>query len=60
MGDIGYLCGDLTEMKEVMIAVAQNFPVERYRRQCSNILVGRKIFDPESVARELRAAMGRR
>ena len=54
IGDIGYLCNNYKEMKSVILSILNNFPTERYNKQCENILKGRKIFNPENIASQLR------
>ncbi len=55
MGDIGYLCGSYDEMLQVVTELSQDFPQERYRQQCDNILKGRALFEPNTLAPRLRA-----
>lgn len=55
MGDIGYLCGSCDEMFGLIEAIAKSFPAERHRQQCENILRGRALFEPETLAPKLRA-----
>ena len=55
MGDIGYLCDTYEEMRDVMISVLNEFPFARYRQQCENIRHGRRIFEPQVLAPQLRA-----
>jgi glycosyltransferase involved in cell wall biosynthesis len=57
MGDIGYLCDDLAEMKRTIATIMRDPPRERYRRQSQAILAGRRIFSPAAVATQLRAAL---
>ena len=54
LGDFGYRCSDAQEMKSTMRKLALEWPNERYRRQQEAILAGRKIFDPATVATQLR------
>ena len=54
LGDIGYLCDTYEDMRNLMVSLAQNFPKERYRQQCENILRGRHIFEPETLAARMR------
>ncbi len=54
MGDIGYLCNNLQEMKELIRAIIKKFPEEKYREQCKNIISKRSIFDPNNVARQIK------
>jgi hypothetical protein len=35
--------------------IAHDFPAERHRRQCENIIHGRALFGPETLAPQLRA-----
>lgn len=58
MGDIGYLCDTEDEMFDVMSALVACGPQERYACQRRNILKGRAIFSPASVAEEFRAITG--
>mgnify|MGYP001103939716 CR=1 FL=1 len=55
MGDIGYLCRDYGEVGQVVSSIARDFPAERYRKQCENILQGRRIFEPAGLAPSLQA-----
>jgi len=57
MGDIGYLCDDFNEMKSVVASILRDPPHKRYEEQSQNILTGRRIFEPSSVATQLRAAL---
>ena len=58
MGDIGYLCEDFDHLRRVVREIVERPPVERYALQCASICRGRRIFEPASVAAELRAALG--
>jgi hypothetical protein len=58
MGDIGYLCDSYEEMRGVILAILKEFPLTRYRKQCENILRGRRIFEPQELAPQLRAIVG--
>lgn len=53
LGDIGYLCEDYEELKEVISDILINIPNERYRRQCENISMGRKRLSLDNIAIEL-------
>jgi hypothetical protein len=55
LGDIGYLCESLDEMVVTARTIASDPPVDRFVTQCRNIIAGRQIFAPASVAVELRA-----
>lgn len=55
MGDIGYLCDSYQEIRSVILAILKEFPLVRYQRQCENILHGRRIFEPQVLAPQLRA-----
>ncbi len=57
MGDIGYLCDSYDEMREVLLSLAAEFPRERYARQCRNIIQGRSLFEPATLAPNLRAIL---
>jgi len=54
MGDVGYLCDDYDALRDVVREICQEFPHERYRQQVHNILKGRRLFEPATVARQLR------
>lgn len=54
MGDIGYPCGDLDEMYEVITALLRGASSERYRGQCERIIQGRRLFSVEAAAASLR------
>ncbi|HVY38699.1 MAG TPA: hypothetical protein VHM31_12210 [Polyangia bacterium] len=54
MGDIGYLCADLAEMRAVIDGILKDPPRARYRRQSENILARRSIYEPAAVGDELR------
>lgn len=54
MGDIGYGCNDVQEMREQIISLIRSFPAERYRQQCANIVRTRDIFSPRVVSGHLR------
>jgi hypothetical protein len=55
MGDIGYLCSTAAEIEETALSLAADFPVSRYVQQRQNILLGRQVFDPKTIATQLRA-----
>ncbi|HMF40269.1 MAG TPA: hypothetical protein VKQ32_06230 [Polyangia bacterium] len=57
MGDIGYLCDDVDQMKSVVASILGDPPRERYRRQSTNVLAKRDLFGTAAVAAELRAAL---
>lgn len=54
MGDIGYLCADLTEMHAVIASILKEPPRARYREQSENILARRSLYGPAAVGDELR------
>jgi glycosyltransferase involved in cell wall biosynthesis len=58
MGDIGYMCNDVAEIKRTVESILRDPPRERYRRQSENILRGRRAFEPPAVGAELRAIFG--
>jgi hypothetical protein len=55
LGDIGYLCDSYEEMEDIARSILMEFPFERYQRQCENIVRGRSIFEPSTIAPQLRA-----
>jgi hypothetical protein len=58
VGDFGYLCATQDEMTEVVSEIIRNPPAERYARQCANLLRGRALFEPATLAAALRRATG--
>jgi hypothetical protein len=54
LGDIGYLCNDYEEVKQVIMDIIDNPPADRYRTQQDNLLKGRTVFDPEANAEHIR------
>jgi len=57
IGDIGYLCDNLDEVQATVLSLAREMPIARYRQQCENILRGRQMFEPKTLARNLRATI---
>jgi hypothetical protein len=57
MGDIGYLCDSEEELRQCILGIIDHFPAERYARQCDTILRMRGIFEPVSLAANLRTAL---
>jgi hypothetical protein len=55
MGDVGYLCDSYDQFRDVVLSVLREFPEERYRKQRANILCGRRMFEPEVIAPQLRS-----
>jgi hypothetical protein len=53
LGDIGYLCEDYDEMMTVIKSITYNFPIERYNKQCNNILSNRYIFEPSNLTKKM-------
>lgn len=54
LGDIGYLCDSFDEMRDLLCSIQHHFPSDRYREQCYTILRGRGIFEPGTLAPQLR------
>ncbi len=54
MGDIGYLCEDLAQMRDVVAGILKDPPRARYRQQSENILARRSVYGPAAVGDELR------
>lgn len=54
MGDIGYLYKDYPEMVDIVKGLIEDHPAERYARQRENIIRGRSLFEPSTVADDLR------
>jgi glycosyltransferase involved in cell wall biosynthesis len=57
MGDIGYLCDGVAEMREVVDGLVRDPPRDRYRRQSQNILDHRGIYGPAAVGAQLREVL---
>jgi hypothetical protein len=55
MGNIGYLCDTVQEMRDLMLSIVMSFPLDRYNEQCRNVERGRTMFEPGSVAVQLKA-----
>jgi len=55
MGDIGYLCDTLDDVRDCIRSVLRDFPVARYREQCRTILTMRHIFEPATISARFRA-----
>jgi hypothetical protein len=53
MGDIGYLCDTLDDVRACMRSVLAEFPASRYARQCRNIFLMRRIFEPATICTRL-------
>lgn len=53
MGDIGYLCESYEDMKDLIFAILEETPTERYLTQQRNIVEGREQFSPTAVSRQL-------
>lgn len=53
MGDIGYLCNDYREIKEVVIRILNETPLDRYAEQRNNILRGRERLRVPELAKGL-------
>jgi hypothetical protein len=56
MGDIGYLCADDRALAAAAARLLGDFPLDRYRRQCANIVEQRSRLAPSTVATALRDA----
>jgi len=50
LGDIGYLCGSVDELRDLMIGLVRVPPVDRHARQQAAVAAGRRLLAPESVA----------
>jgi hypothetical protein len=57
MGDIGYRCETLEELRATIAAIAREFPVLRYEQQRAAMKAGRTLFDPSAVAPALQAIL---
>ena len=54
MGDIGYLCDTVEEVKARIVSVLAEFPRSRYLQQCETIFSMRHIFEPATISVGLR------
>lgn len=54
MGDIGYLCDDLAEIRAVVTRILKDPPRARYRQQSETILARRSVYGPAAVGDEIR------
>lgn len=55
MGDIGYLCDTMDDVRSCIRAVLIDFPASRYMDQCTNIFTMRHIFEPATISTRLSA-----
>jgi len=58
LGDIGYLCEDLDELRATVEDLSNHPKPDRYRAQSDALIRGRRVFEPEAVGDELRAVIG--
>ena len=54
LGDIGFLCDNISEMVETIREIITEFPFERYQQQVANLKKGRTIFEPKIIAPQFR------
>jgi len=54
LGDLGYLCDSLDEMRDLILRILSDFPRERYQQQCANARAASKTFSPPYLAPRLR------
>jgi glycosyltransferase involved in cell wall biosynthesis len=57
MGNIGYLCGNIDEMADVIKEIVLTQDVELYNIQRKNIMNGLKLFSTKYLANEMRAIL---
>lgn len=50
MGDIGYLCDHYDALIKTLLTILNEFPTERYQKQCENILSGRESLLPDKLS----------
>lgn len=55
MGDIGYLFKDYNDMVNIVMNIIENYSKEHYMHQKNNIIRGRSLFEPSTVAKVLRS-----
>jgi hypothetical protein len=56
MGDIGYLCDSIDELRDRMVELVRNPDPQRFLRQRENIVRNRALFAPQRAADTLAAA----
>jgi len=54
MDDIGYLCSNYEELIKAIVSILNEFPTERYNRQCNNILKRRENLSPHKISTSLK------
>ncbi|NLB96005.1 MAG: glycosyltransferase family 4 protein [Armatimonadetes bacterium] len=59
LGDLGYLCDSLDEMRDLILRILSDFPRERYQQQCANARAASKTFSPPCLAPQLRQIIER-
>jgi hypothetical protein len=57
MGDIGHACPSTDDMRALVNSLVNHFDREHHRRQVTNLLHGRALFDPAVVANQLQEAV---
>ncbi|MEW6011600.1 MAG: hypothetical protein AB1604_09945 [Euryarchaeota archaeon] len=58
MGDIGYLCDDYEEMKNVILDLLENNPISHYNIQKDNLLIGRKELSLKKISKKFALIWG--
>lgn len=56
VGDVGYLCDSMAQLRTLARSLCSRFPRSHYAAQRQQALQGRGAFAPEAVARQLEAA----
>jgi glycosyltransferase involved in cell wall biosynthesis len=54
LGDIGYLCDNIDDMKFIISKLLTDFDKERYDRQCQNILISRHKIGLTKTANQIK------
>lgn len=54
LGDIGFLCDTYEEIINTIEGIINDFPHDRYQKQCDNIKKGRQFFEPKTLNNNLR------
>ncbi len=54
MGDIGYQCTNFAELLEIVNAICESFPLDKYNQQCNELAAKRILFDCQSVGYQIR------
>jgi glycosyltransferase involved in cell wall biosynthesis len=51
LGDIGYLCDNYEELRDVVLNIISTYPIDRYSNQQQELLGGRKLLDIDRISK---------